>query len=395
MYNKILHAIKGVIKTTILLPFDCLFERDKNKVIFVVRQNTYYSGNLRVVCEHLIKNKKLNIYVYKSEKCKPEIKKSLEEKGVVVLDCFTPDTIYHLLTAKFFILSHSPLNAHISRACTKRVVINLWHGVAIKGIELLMPNISPDRRKKMERNKTLINHMVASSHADQDINARSFGLPIEKVHITGLPRYDLLENDYKLDNYLIEQETQIRNLKGNKKLILYAPTFRDNSSSPLIQITEDEWQEIETFLIRTNSILGIRTHPYDRSIPSYLEHNKNFVFLDNDNFTEPSLVLKATDILIVDFSSIWVDYLILNRPILGYAKDFEHYLNNERGFVYDFNQVFPSDFSFSIEGLLLKLNTLFLDQNFSIEYKKQKDLLVNYQGGKAIDNFDHMIWNKL
>ena len=394
MYNKVFHAIKNFLKTSLLLPFDCLFNRDKNKVIFVIRQNTYYSGNLRVVCEHLINNSNLNIFIYKSDKCKSEIKKSLEDRGVTVLDRFTPKAVYHLLTAKYFILSHSPLNAHISKPCNKRIVINLWHGVAIKGIELLMPHISSGRRKKMEKNRNIINHMIASSRADQDINSRSFGLPPEKVHVTGLPRYDILNKNYKLDSYLKKQESQILQLKGDKKLILYAPTFRDHSNSPLLQITEDEWKKIEVFLLKRDCVLGIRTHPYDRSTPSFIKDNKNFIFFYNDDFTEPNLVLRATDILIVDFSSIWIDYLTLNRPILGYAKDYKHYLNNERGFVYDFDKVFPSEFSSTIESLLLNLEEVFSSENFSVDYSYQKKLLINYPDKSILDNFDEMIWSK-
>ena len=395
MYNKVFHAIKGFIKTSLLLPFDCIFKRDENKVVFVVRQNTYYSGNLRVVCEHLSQNTKLKLYVYKTDKCKHEIKNSLEEQGITVLDHFTPRAIYHLLTAKYFILSHSPLNAHISKACHKRVIINLWHGVAIKGIELLMPHIHPVRKKKMEQNSQIINHMIASSKADQDIISRSFGLPLEKVHITGLPRYDLLSSKYNFDTYLQEQEQKLIQLKGDKKLILYAPTFRDHSNSPLMQISQNEWKKIEVFLLKNNAILGIRTHPYDKSFPENLEKNKNFISLGNDEFTEPSLVLKATDILIVDFSSIWVDFLILDRPILGYAKDYKHYLHSERGFVYDFDKVFPSKFSSTIEDLLLRLEEIFVTQHFFIEYSFQKELLVNYHGNNAITNYEKLIWKQL
>lgn len=392
MYNKVFHAIKSYIKKILLLPFDCLFKRDENKVIFVVRQNTYYSGNLRVVCEHLAQNSSKNTYIYKTDTCKPEIKASLETQGITVLDWFTPKAIYHLLTAKYFILSHSPLNAHISKPCNKRVVINLWHGVAIKGIELLMPNIPPLRKKKMEENSKIIDYMIASSKADQDVISRSFGLPLNKVHITGLPRYDLFSPDYKLDNYLQEQEKKLAQIKGTKKLILYAPTFRDHSTSPLMQITEKEWVKVEAFLVNNNAILGIRTHPYDKSSPDFFKSNKSFFLLSNDDFTEPNLVLKATDILIVDFSSIWVDFLMLNRPIVGYAKDFQHYLHAERGFVYDFNKVFPSEFSSNIQDLLQRLEVIFETKEFFVEYPYQKELLVNFPGSDALANYQALVW---
>ncbi len=395
MYNKVIHAISGYIKTKLLLPFDCLFKRDKNKVIFVVRQNTYYSGNLRVVLEHLNSNYDLDLYIYKTEKCKPQIKQSLKQQGVTVLDSFTPNTIYHLLTAKYFILSHSPLNAHIAKTCKNRVVINLWHGVAIKGIELLMPHLSNERKRKMQKNSEIIDYMVASSKADQDVLSRSFGVSKRAIPITGLPRYDLFLPDYPFENYLKEQERKLQAIKSNKKVILYAPTFRDHSNSPLLQITIQEWQDIESFLKKNNAIFAIRTHPYDKSCPNYIKNNPNFVFFDNDEFTEPNLVLKIADILIVDFSSIWVDYLILDRPILGYAKDYEYYLKNERGFVYDFEKVFPTRFNSNINTLISSLNTIFISNTFTSNYTYQKNLLTNHSHQSATQNFKELIWDKV
>lgn len=395
MYNKVIHAISGYIKTKLLLPFDCLLQRNENKVIFVVRQNTYYSGNLRVVLEHLNSTYDLDLCIYKTDKCKPAIKQSLEQQGITVLDSFSLKAIYHLLTAKYFILSHSPLNAHIAKTCDKRIVINLWHGVAIKGIELLMPHLSNERKKKMKKNSEIIDYMVASSKADQDILTRSFGVSKKNIPITGLPRYDLFLPNYAFDSYLLEQQKKLHLIKSDKKIILYAPTFRDHSNSPLLQITTKEWQQIEIFIRKHNAIFAIRTHPYDKSEPAYLKNNANFVFLGNDEFTEPNLVLKIADILIVDFSSIWVDYLILNRPILGYAKDYEHYVKNERGFVYDFEKVFPGDFSASIDDLLGNLNILFSSKAFTSNHVSQKERLINYKQPSAMQNFKELVWDKL
>ena len=376
MILKKLTSRKG--KAIIFSIWDCLFPKSHSKLVLVIKNRTEFSGNLRVVCDMLLQEKKHKIYVYKDGKLVPEIKKILETQGITVLEGWSILALYHLLTSGIFIFSHAPRDAHITKKCRKRVVINLWHGVAFKTIENLMPNIPPEKKQHLQANADLYDLIIASSEADKQVNIKAFMVDQSKVKITGLPRYDILKDTYPLDSFLQLQKEKLLALKKSKRLILYAPTFRENNISAIDQMSNNDWDVLNNLLEQHHSIMAIRPHAYDKALPLYIKDNTNFVLLSHQAYTETNLILQFTDILMVDFSSIWIDYLLLNRPIVGFAKDFEHYLNEERGFVYNFEKTFPDHFYTSAETLAEHLKTLLGTNSLTKEYPNATALFHTY-----------------
>jgi len=365
-------------KAIIFSLMDCLFPKNPSKLVLVVKKGTEFSGNLRVANDIFVQENKHKIYVYKDGKLIPEIKKNLETQGVTVLEGWGIVSIFHLLTSGIFVFSHAPRDAHITKRCKKRIVINLWHGVAFKKIENLMTNLSEEKQKQIEANANLYDYLIASSVADKEISVKAFMVDESKVHVTGLPRYDILKETYPLDSFLKMQKEKLLSLKGDKKFILFAPTFRENNDAALDQISNNEWDRLSHFLEQQQAIMAMRTHAYDDTYPAYIKNNKNFCFLPHKEYTETNLILQFTDILVVDFSSIWIDFLLLDRPIIGFAKDLEHYVKTERGFVYNFKQTFPDTFYVSINPLIKHLEVLFAEGIPSKKYKETTSLLHSY-----------------
>ena len=357
-------------KAKIFAWIDCLFFKNNSKVLLVVKNRTEFSGNLRVATDIFLEEKKYKIVVYKDGLFVPEIKKTLKEQGITVLEGWSVQSLFHLLTSGIFIFSHAPRDAHITKKCTNRIIINLWHGVAFKTIENLMPKIPQEKQKQIENNSHLYDMIIASSQEDKRTNTKAFMVNENKVQITGLPRYEILKETYILDNFLQIQQKKILSYKQDKKLILYAPTFRENNISPLEQISNNEWDILSSMLEKNNAIMGIRPHAYDINLPPYLSANKNFIILPQLPFTETNLLLQHVDLLIVDFSSIWIDYLLLHRPIVGFAKDYSHYIDNERGFIYPFEKIFPDTFYTSIADLTKHIDNLLSSKIFDKEYKE-------------------------
>lgn len=359
---------------------DCLFFKNRDKILFVVKDRTYFSGNLRVTLEAYLKNKneQQRLFVYKDGICSSKIKEELVSLNVTVLDRFTLYTIWHILTSGTIVLSHNPRDVHLSKKYKNRNIINLWHGVSIKNIELLMPNVEEGKLKLLQNNSKLYDMLIASSDEDKKTNQKAFGVTADKVKITGLPRYALLKDDYVLSSVLQDEENAIKKIKVNKKLILYAPTFRENNQSAIEQLSENEWRLLEEFAKKNDVVFGIRPHPYDlMQLPNILDNNPYFYLFEASKFTEVNIILKHTDILIVDYSSIWIDYLLLNRPIVGFAKDYNEYFKKERGFIYDFKAVFPSIFSRNIDCLISIIESE-LDKESAVIYKNTIELFHKY-----------------
>lgn len=352
--------------------------------MIVVKNRTEFSGNLRVVTDLLWNENNHMIYVYKDGLMISENKMILEAKGIKVLEGWSIVSIYHLLTAGIFIFSHAPRDGHITKRCKNRKIINLWHGVAFKCIENLMPRLPSAKQKQIETNAGLYDVLIASSETDKRTNMAAFMLEEEKVKITGLPRYDLLKEEYPLDSFLSMQKNKILAFKKDKTFILYAPTFRENGLSPLEQLSNKDWDMISYILEKNNAIMAIRPHAYDVSIPSYIQINSNFCWLPHASFTETNLILRYADILLVDFSSIWIDFLLLEKTIIGFAKDFESYTGYERGFAYDFKTTFPDTFFYTTQTLCDHLDLILKNKMFSKQYLKA---LKQFHKYKLKENF--------
>ena len=365
-------------KALVLGLVDPLFRKNPNKILFVVKDRTYFSGNLRVVCERYTKENTAQVYIYKDGVCQADIKEELENLGVKVLDGFSLTSMFHIVTSGVMILSHNPRDAHISKKFKQRKIINLWHGVAIKRIENLMPNIPALKQQQLNNNAKLYDLLIASSQEDKKTNTKAFGVESHLVKITGLPRYEILKKDYSLGTLLQEESKKIEVIKKGRKLILYAPTFRESNISAIEQIDEVDWKKLEKFLVKHNLLFGIRPHPYDiKHLPPFIEQSEVFALFESSQFSEPNILLKQSDVLIVDFTSIWIDYLLLKRPIIGFAKDYRHYVENERGFVYNFKSIFPTAFVDSMEQLIKEIE-LAKEIKEPIEYKETHNVLHDY-----------------
>jgi CDP-glycerol glycerophosphotransferase (TagB/SpsB family) len=226
--------------------------------------------------------------------------------------------------------------------------------------------------------------LISSSDKDREIMAEVFGIDKEKVKVTGLPRYEFLFESFEITK---EIEKKLQEIKQNKSLVLYAPTLREKIKDPLEQITQDEWEKIDSFAKENDIVFAVRSHYYEQhSFNETVEKFDNIVLLNHRDFFETNTILKHTDLLISDFSSIWIDYLLLNRPIIGFAKDFEHFMENERGFLYDFDSTFPGKFAKSVDEMLEFIKN---DIGKTIEYP-QKRLFHKYESGFSKNVFNEV-----
>lgn len=366
-------------KANFFAKYDSFFPKFSRKVILVVKKNTEFSGNLRVCADVLLTNKEHSVYIYKDGSMPADLELAIKAQGMKVLKSNSWLSFYHLFTSGVMFFSHVPRDAHISVKNKKRVIIGLWHGVAFKNIESQMIDVAPEKLTLIEKNAALYDLMTASSQRDKQYLSKSFMVDESIIEITGLPRYDLLKSTYPLDAFLNAQKKQLEQIKTNKKLVLYAPTFREHCDSHLEQISNSEWECLNEYMLASNALLGVRPHPYDlKHPPELFESLSNIVWLGQDEFTESNLVLQYVDALIVDFSSIWIDYLLLDRPIVGFAKDFEHYRDDERGFAYDFSSTFPDVFVNNITDLISQLDLLLSNGIQTKRYSAAKQLFHAY-----------------
>lgn len=219
----------------------------------------------------------------------------------------------------------------------KRLIINLWHGVPLKKIALLDPNLKKAARiyfkKIFSENYTCI---LTTSHELIPLMARSFAVSEDKIKVWGQPRNDGLfqKNDCR---EILGQ--LFPDLPEYTKTVLYAPTFRDYGQVQLFPFKDFDQEQLEAFLEKKNMLLFIRTHVAEQgSAAPYL--GKRIRFLGNEQAEDVTGILNIFDCLITDYSSIYIDYLLTDKPMIFLPYDRQQYLDG-RGMNFDYDDVTP------------------------------------------------------
>lgn len=173
---------------------------------------------------------------------------------------------------------------------------------------------------------------LAQSEYEAQIETHMFRLDREKIKLYGYPKNDILADCPE------QKKLDMRKLIGlplNKKLILYAPTYRENtnyiSNSP---VHFEKWREI----LGDEYAVLYRAHPVTRNATD-LSGCSDFV-IDVSDYPETADIMVATDILVSDYSGIMFDFAVLNRPIFCWTYDYDDY-SKVRGMYFDIRNELP------------------------------------------------------
>lgn len=228
--------------------------------------------------------------------------------------------------------------------------VNVWHGVPLKNIGTFQS------RKNKKFGKKFHKVISAQSKMDKTTMSVAFNLPIERVLDFGLPRHDWLMGTIKKPQRYLGSTQLIQSKLINRKLMLYAPTFRDEDRNgfPLSPEQLVQWAQV---LERHNWVLGIRAHVASK--PNIEQCQSNILNLSGDEVNHGEAVLECSDVLVTDYSSICIDFSLLDRPILGLDVSPEPY---SRGFLLDFDTLFPGQFYRDFPAFLKKVEQVIVDE---------------------------------
>lgn len=211
----------------------------------------------------------------------------------------------------------------------KTVYLNTWHGALIN----LCGNAVGGRK---DFNWNYVNLFCVCGDYEKPFIMRDFGVREEALITTGYPRNDML---YSADREEIAKIKEKLSLPRDKKIILYAPTWRetvDGGSTYQLAPPIDwgKWKE----KLSDGFVVLLRTHPYTTKLMN-VEFD-SFV-INCTEYPEVNHLLLAADVLISDYSSINLDYCILEKPMICFGYDYEEY-KSQRGFYYDLEENMPN-----------------------------------------------------
>ena len=240
---------------------------------------------------------------------------------------------YMLATSSYIFLNDNFLPMAYMDLDPETTVVQLWHGIG--SFKKFGASSETDEKvlRELREASRRVTYILAGSVNIRGHYAQAFMVPEHKVLTIGCPQVDYYFRDHSPEKTRRELEDRYPSLRG-KKLVLYAPTFRDDPERDRDLLSHFDFEAFSRRL-GEKYCLGVRLHPQIRGsrVPDGV--------IDFTEYKNVRQLLCMTDILIADYSSIAVEYSLLERPIILYAYDKKWYLNKDRGFYFDYDSTAP------------------------------------------------------
>ena len=350
------------------IPFKLL--KRKRKILFLSRQSNKLSLEYSILIDSL-KHKddtiKIKVITKKLEKNIP----SLISNFFLLFN-----QMYHLATSQIVITDGYSIPISVLNHNKGLIIIQLWHANGIiKKIGLQTLKKRSKRAKqlalKMNMHKNY-DYVISSSKKTTIAFSKAFGVKLNRILNYGTPTLDYIY--YKKNNKSTEIKEKY-NLKSNKKIIVYLPTYRKdpiNYNDIMQAIDFDKYQLI------------IKKHPVDQSKidPQNVIIIKKYIAED---------ILSIADFVVSDYSNVVFEALLSGKKTYCYIYDYEKY-KKEFGFNIDLKKEF-NKFSFSNFGDIMKE----IEEN-KYDFKESQKFLNKYIenfDGKATKRICNFILNKL
>src|SRR5699024_6261964 len=347
----------------------------KKKTVFVAS----FGDNILYTLKELEKQTEEQVVMLKTSSCKITFKDAPNRKQLSFTSANPIDwvkSIYHLATSPTIFVDNYYGFLAVTEFKPNTKCIQLWHAAgAIKQFglkDLSIANRSPKAYERFEQVYQRFNHVVVGSENMATIFKEGFGLSDEQILRTGVPRTDFFFNASNKQDVTKTFEILFPFIK-DKKVILYAPTYRDNELN-VSQLHLDIDKMYAT--LKDEHVLFLRLHP---AVKVELKNAyPDFVFNVSNNYNINHLLI-ITDILITDYSLIPFEFALLNRPMVFFAYDIDEYAD-ARGFWDNYDKLVPGPIVESTNGLIDVLQTA--DYNIQ-QIKKFSDEWNQYSNGNS------------
>lgn len=269
--------------------------------------------------------------------------------------------------ARYVITTHQPFKVR-----KHQINVQFWHGVPLKRMGIMAHNT---KRKDIKRNEKLWHKnadiVASSSDLYETLMSACIGIETRKYAKVGFPRLDLLKSSVINKDQLLADlfKTQDK----DAQIGIYMPTFRYELDDPSVMqkikegnffaFTDFDAEELNTALKQRHQYLIVKLHPYEmRLFSAFKSQYSNIAFLNNDYLFKNNYdlyeLLGDTDFLLTDFSSIYFDYLELNKPIIFVTNFLKQYEKTRGLLMGPYEEITPGICVNSQKELLANLDQL-------------------------------------
>ncbi|AJA56779.1 CDP-glycerol glycerophosphotransferase family protein [Lactococcus lactis] len=262
---------------------------------------------------------------------------------------FNSLSYYYLLSkAKYWIFNAKMAPYYHKKS--QQIYLQTWHGTPLKrlghdlfdhGMTYYRSRLSyKEMLKSYDDDSRRWDYLISPNSFSSRVFVSAFDVKEDKILEVGYPRVDCLVN---VESDKILELKKFYGLPMDKKVILYAPTWRDdtfgiNGYRFDLAVNFSKWKEE----LGEDTVVLFKPHYLISNVYQVPEDLSDFVYLMAASADINDAYLMS-DILITDYSSVFFDYAVLNRPIYFYMYDFEYYEQELRGFYLNVPDDLPND----------------------------------------------------
>ncbi|MCR5691734.1 MAG: bifunctional glycosyltransferase family 2 protein/CDP-glycerol:glycerophosphate glycerophosphotransferase [Eubacterium sp.] len=291
---------------------------------------------------------------------------------------------YAMARAKYFVFNGRQPVYFIKRKGMK--FLETWHGTPLKKLVFDMDDVttaSPLYKRDFYIQASKWDYLVAPNAFSRDIFSHAFMYNGDYLE-TGYPRNDIF---YLSDQ---EKEKRIREIKDelgidqNKKVILYAPTWRDDEFYGHAQYKFTLRLDLDRLREKFGQeyVIVLRTHYFiadQLDVSAY----EGFAY-DASRYDDIARLYLISDILITDYSSVFFDYANLRRPMLFFTYDLEKYESVLRGFYFDVKEELPGPMLFDNDEIIDAIENIDqVSEEYKDKYDRFLDKFCSWEDGTA------------
>ena len=387
--------IRQIIKKTIIIIYHIFLKvlPVDNKVIFFessVGRN--YSSNPKYVYQEMVKQQ-----LDKEFKCIWSLEDTtLEIPGnAIKVKRARLKYLYYLAIAKIWVCDTRQPAFLVKR--TDTTYIQLWHGTPLKKLAMDLDVLEMSDGMELSVYKRLFKNNTETwdyliSQSDYTTEKFRSSFDFKKIILkTGFPRNDIL---FKKNNKKSIDSIKNRyNISTDKKIILYAPTWRDDefyengiykfSSKIDFDLLKKELSDTHIILVKLHYLVedSVDWSNYEGFIYKF------------DRLWDIQELYLISDVLLTDYSSVMFDYAILKRPMIIYAYDYEKYRDNLRGFYFNIFEKFPGPIVENTLDLVDSIKT-YKFKDYERKYTEFLEKFTSYEDGNASSRIVDLILEK-
>ncbi|MGY0691302.1 CDP-glycerol glycerophosphotransferase family protein [Virgibacillus sp. FSP13] len=319
---------------------------DNKLILFESGLGKQYGDSPRKIYEEVLKRdldyKKVWVYNKRQRFKDPQTKR---------IKRLSPQYYYYLIRARYWV-NNQNFPAYI-RKRPKTTYLQTWHGTPLKKMLYDIEEVHGRSDDYVERIGEAVknwDYLISPSEYATKAFRSAFQYNGEVLEV-GYPRNDIF---YKAEKHKIARKVKSQlGIDNGKKVILYAPTFRDDQAQKKNKFSFDINMDLHKMkeMLGDEYIVLLRMHVVISNNLQLDESLEDFVY-NVSNYSDIQELQLVTDILITDYSSVMFDFANTGKPMLFYTFDLEHYRDDIRGFYMDLEDEAPGPLVYDTDQII-------------------------------------------